>query len=88
MVGRFAISKAGHDKGTFYVIVAQEGDFVRLSDGCKKTPQEPKKKRLKHVQLMNGMVDEELRCRLQGGKIVYPEEIRYALKAAVAWQSL
>ena len=33
MIGQFAVSKAGHDKGTLYVVVAREGDFVYLSDG-------------------------------------------------------
>ena len=80
MVGRFAISKAGHDKGTLYVIVAQEGDFVYMSDGIGKTIERPKKKRLKHVQLMNDTVGEELLFGLQGEKKVYPEEIRYARK--------
>ena len=44
MIGQFAVSKAGHDKGTLYVVVAREGDFVYLSDGRLKTPQKPKKK--------------------------------------------
>jgi hypothetical protein len=39
MIGQFAVSKAGHDKGTLYVVVAREGDFVYLSDGRLKTPQ-------------------------------------------------
>jgi len=80
MVGRFAYSKAGHDKGTLYVVVAQEADFVYLSDGSGKTPDNPKKKRLKHVQLTNDTVGEELLFKLQGKKKVYPEEIRYARK--------
>ncbi len=33
MVGQFVISKAGHDKGTLYVTVAEEEDFVYLSEG-------------------------------------------------------
>lgn len=80
MVGIFALSKAGHDKGTCYVVVAQEGDFVYLSDGRLKGPDKPKKKRIKHIQPINDTVDEELLCRLQNGGKVYPEEIRHALK--------
>ena len=50
MIGQFAVSKAGHDKGTLYVVVAREGDFVYLSEGRLKTPQKPKKKRLRPIQ--------------------------------------
>ena len=45
MMGQFVISKAGHDKGTVYVIVAEEGEFVYLTDGRLKKPDKPKKKR-------------------------------------------
>ena len=80
MIGQLAISKAGHDKDTLYVIVGQEKDFVYLCDGRLKTPEKPKKKRLKHVQLVNRTVDQALLKRLQSGEKVYAEEIKYALK--------
>lgn len=44
MTGQFAASCAGHDKGVLYVVVAEEGDFVYLSDGRLKKPEKPKKK--------------------------------------------
>lgn len=80
MTGRLAISKAGHDKGELYVITGQEGDFVYLCDGRLKTPEKPKKKRLKHIQLMRATVDEALLGKLQNGERVYAAEIKYALK--------
>ena len=48
-VGQFAVSKAGHDKGVLYVVVAQEGEFAFLCDGKTKTLENPKKKKLKHI---------------------------------------
>lgn len=84
MIGQLAISKAGHDKGTLYVVVGQERDFVYLCDGRLKTPEKPKKKRLKHVQPINRTVDGDLLKRLQSGEKVYPEEIKYALKQYVS----
>lgn len=84
MIGQLAISKAGHDKDTLYVVVGQERDFVYLCDGRLKTPEKPKKKRLKHVQPINRMVDGDLLKRLQSGEKVYPEEIKYALKQYVS----
>ena len=80
MIGQFAISKAGHDKDALYVVVGQEKDFVYLCDGRLKTPDKPKKKRLKHVQPINRTVDEVLLKKLQSGEKVYAEEIKYALK--------
>jgi len=79
-IGQLAVSKAGHDRGTLYVIVAQEGDFAFLCDGRLKSPDSPKKKRKKHIQLINQWVDEELLEKLQKGDKVYAEEIKYALK--------
>ncbi len=80
MVGQLATSKAGHDKGQVYVIVAQEGDFVYLSDGRHRPPDRPKKKRMKHIQPIIESVDAELLSRLLKGRKVYGEEIKYALK--------
>jgi len=80
MIGQFAVSKAGHDKDTLYVVVAEEGEFVFLCDGKTKTPEKPKKKKRKHIQPVNRTVEEELLGKLQSGGKVYPEEIRYAVK--------
>lgn len=80
MTGQLATSKAGHDKGTLYVILAREGDFVYLCDGRLKTPDRPKKKRMKHIQRIDAAVGEELLRKLQAGEKVYAEEIRYALR--------
>lgn len=44
MVGMFATSKAGHDKGQMYIIIKEEGNFVYLADGRTRTLEKPKKK--------------------------------------------
>lgn len=80
MTGQLATSRAGHDRDTLYVIIAEEGDFVYLCDGRLKPPDRPKKKRRKHIQPIDSYVDEKLLYRLQKGEKVYAEEIRYALK--------
>lgn len=80
MIGQLVTSKAGHDKGGLYVIVAAEGDYVYLSDGKRKGPENPKRKRLKHIQPVNAFVDEALRLKLKSNSKVYAEEIKYALK--------
>lgn len=80
MIGQYVISRAGHDKDMLYVIVAEEGDFVYLSDGRLKLPDNPKKKRRKHVQPINRTVEETLLERLTAGEAVEPEAIKYAIK--------
>lgn len=80
MIGQLVVSKAGHDKGTVYVIVGQKEEFLYVSDGKRKLPGTPKKKRRKHIQPINEWVDGELLVRLQNGGTVYPEEIKYVLK--------
>lgn len=80
MTGQLATSKAGHDKDTLYVIVAEAGDFVLVCDGRLKKPENPKRKRRKHIQPINTFVDEALLAKLQSGERIYAEEIRYALK--------
>lgn len=80
MIGQLVTSKAGHDKGTLYVVVAAEGDFVYLSDGKLKGPENPKRKRLKHIQPISAYVDEALAEKLKRKSKVYAEEIKYALK--------
>ena len=80
LVGKFATSKAGHDKTQLYVIVAEEGDFVSLCDGRLKTIDRPKKKRKKHVQLIQRTVNEALLHRLRENGKVLDEEIKYEIK--------
>lgn len=80
MTGQLATSKAGHDKGRLYVIVAQVGEDVYLCDGDLRPPDKPKKKRMKHIQKINESVDGKLLSRLLKGEKVYGEEIKYALK--------
>lgn len=80
MVGQLATSKAGHDKDRLYMILAEEGDFVYLTDGRLKPPDRPKKKRITHIQPINASVGETLVSRIRNGEKVYGEEIRYALK--------
>ncbi len=80
MIGMFAVSKAGHDKGQMYVIIKEEGDFVYLADGRLKTLEAPKKKRKKHLQPIKKGIDAALAEKLQNGKTVYNEEIKYAIK--------
>ena len=53
MVGRFAKSLSGRDKGKVFIIVdAPEENFVMLSDGELRKLEKPKRKKLKHIKLL------------------------------------
>ena len=80
MIGKFVTSKAGHDQSQMYVVVAEKGDFVYLCDGKYKTIEKPKKKRKKHIQIINCTVEKELLDKLLKQEKVMDEQIKYALK--------
>ena len=55
-------SLAGHDKGTYYIIVREDARYVYLADGRTKTAAKPKRKKRKHVQFSHKW-DEALAAR-------------------------
>lgn len=60
MTGRLVISKAGHDKGSVYLVTACEGSFCYLADGRLRPASSPKKKNRKHLQPTNLSAEPEL----------------------------
>lgn len=52
IIGCFAFSLAGHDKGSLYIVTGFSEGYVYLSDGRLKSKDSPKKKKLKHIQLV------------------------------------
>lgn len=73
--GMMAQSRAGHDRGTLYVILKVEGDFLYLSDGRLRPKEKPKKKRQKHVQVIRRVDNRDF-----DGTAVTNEEIKYQIK--------
>ena len=69
--GMLAKSKAGHDKNQVYVICDVDETYVYLADGKRRTMDHPKKKKIKHVQIvceqedMNGIDDVAIKRRLK-----------------------
>lgn len=49
-VGDVAVSRAGHDAGRYYLVIAETGeDFVLVCDGRYRKADDPKVKRRKHL---------------------------------------
>ena len=54
MPGMLAVSKAGRDRGSLYVIIEEAGEYVYLADGRNRTISRPKRKNRKHIQIKIG----------------------------------
>ena len=63
-IGEFAKSKAGHDKEEIFIIINIEEEYVYLVDGKSRILDKPKKKKIKHIQVIN-QIDEELQRKLE-----------------------
>ena len=79
MIGKFATSKAGHDKTKLYIIIKEDAEYVYLVDGELKPIEKPKKKSKKHIQIIN-RVDETIQNKLETKQIIYNEDIKRAIK--------
>lgn len=80
LIGRFAVSKAGHDKDFMYVIVQNDDSYVYLSDGRYHPLDKTKKKAYKHVAICGESVENGLQQRIINKERVFDYEIKYAIK--------
>ncbi len=55
--GSLVYSRAGRDKGTLFLVISLENDFVYLTDGDTRKLSKPKKKRLKHINKTNTKIE-------------------------------
>ncbi|MCR4693563.1 MAG: KOW domain-containing RNA-binding protein [Firmicutes bacterium] len=55
--GMLVYSKAGRDKGKLFLVLNTENDFVYLTDGDTRRVTKPKKKKLKHVNKTNRILE-------------------------------
>lgn len=78
--GHYAISIAGHDAGSVYVILDSDADFVYLSDGRLKPINRPKKKKRGHLHYVNKKA-EAVMTKLDAGLPVTNEDIKQSIKA-------
>ena len=78
-IGTFARSKAGHDSDQIYVIINCDSEYVYLSDGRLKTVDNPKKKRYKHIQVIN-YINPIINKKLMENNLLMNEDIKSAIK--------
>lgn len=72
--GDIVVSKAGHDKGSIYVVVGrQEDGRLFVADGKRKKIETPKVKKHKHLEKI-GMIEETLAEALESKTDVFEEK--------------
>lgn len=67
-VGQSVRSIAGRDNGREYVVVGTDGNYVYVADGAIRKLENPKKKKLRHIQGSYN-VSEEIAERLAEGTL-------------------
>lgn len=55
--GSLVYSIAGRDKGSLFLVLERDGEFVYLADGKTRRCENPKKKKLKHINKTNTLMD-------------------------------
>ncbi|MBR2176613.1 MAG: KOW domain-containing RNA-binding protein [Clostridia bacterium] len=57
--GTVVRSKAGHDKGSFFVVIGTDDDSALIADGKSRTAAQPKRKKLIHLAFTKTVLDEQ-----------------------------
>ena len=78
-IGQVVISKAGRDKGGAFIVLGIDGDFLHLVDGLGRPLENPKKKKIKHVQPTNTVV-KDMQSAILGKLYLKDADFRQALK--------
>ena len=79
MIGHIVYSKCGHDKGKIFVVVNENELYFYLTDGNKRLFRNPKRKKIKHVQVTNYVCDDGIIKKLLKGNCL-DLDIRMAIK--------
>lgn len=67
--GQIVLSSAGHDSGQYYIVTDVNKEYVYLVDGKYKTMSSPKKKNIKHIQILK-YVDSGIVLKNNDGTLV------------------
>jgi len=78
-VGMLATSKAGHDKNAIYVIIGIDQEYLYLVNGKNHLLENPKKKNIKHVQIIKD-VNEDFQSKLTSNNKIQNEDIKRVIK--------
>lgn len=79
MTIEFATAKAGHDKKHVYCVIRKEADWVYLVNGTTRKLDHPKKKNVKHIQIIKKLPIEIGKMCQEIGQTYSDEGIRKAI---------
>ncbi|AEE97305.1 KOW domain-containing RNA-binding protein [Mahella australiensis] len=80
-IGQVVRSKAGRDKGRYFIVIGIEGsDYAFIADGVLRKVENPKKKKLKHLEIKNELIG-EIKEKISNSKRLSNSDIRKALEA-------
>lgn len=80
MLGQLARSTAGRDKGRLMVVIdIIDDEYVYVADGDLRRVENPKKKKIKHLKLLNKRID-FIAEKCSNKRKIYNEEVKKALK--------
>lgn len=78
--GMFARSLAGHDKDRLYIIIRRDAEYVWLVDGITRTMEKPKKKKVRHIQIIHRFAKPVKRA-LESGTALQNEQIKQIIQS-------
>lgn len=82
-MGNIVLSIAGRDKNEYFVITKVENNYVYLVDGNIRKVENPKKKKIKHVELTE-FFDAEIADRIRNNNKITNQDIRKSLKNKIS----
>ena len=82
VVGSVVRSRAGRDKGDYFIVLSREGEYAYLANGELRKVDHPKKKKLKHLQVSE-KISAFIVNKLQTQGKVTNSEVRKALAELV-----
>jgi len=80
-VGRVVLSRQGRDRGRYFVITEIIDDqYVKIADGDLRKVENPKKKKIKHLDTKPELIS-EIQEKIVNKKRIFNSEIRSSLEA-------
>ena len=79
-IGQIVYSKCGRDKGDIQIVLSIAEEYLLLIDGKHRKLENPKRKKMKHVQPTK-YIDESLANKIVQGAYLLDADIRKAIKA-------
>ncbi len=78
--GMLAKSLSGHDRNRLYIIIRAEEEYVWLVDGSLRTLDKPKKKNIRHIQVIH-RIPEVIKQALESKKPLQNEHIKQIIQS-------